>query len=143
GRGAAVAVGAAVCLLSADLWLPGAVRASGPGGALVVAGAILAVVLPLVYASVARPLCSAPMQWLGTRSFSLYLVHFPIVLACAYGFGRPGLPVLAATAIPASLLAAEAFHRVVERPCHRLARAATAQVAARRRPASVAEPLPA
>ena len=141
GRGAPLAVVAAACLLGADLWLPGAERAQGPSGALVVAGAGLAVVLPLVYASVARPLLTAPMQWLGSRSFSLYLVHFPIVLAYAYGLHHPHLPVLAAVAVPTSLLAAELFHRVVERPCHRLARAAGARAAARERRPRSAEPV--
>jgi peptidoglycan/LPS O-acetylase OafA/YrhL len=140
GRRAVPAVVGVACLLSADLWLPGAERAKGPSGALVVAGAGLAVLLPLVYASVARPLLTAPMQWLGARSFSLYLVHFPIVLAYAYGLGHPHLPVLAALAVPTSLLAAEAFHRAVERPCHRLARAAGARAAARERRVAPAEP---
>ena len=142
GRGAPLAVVAVACLLGADLWLPGALRAQGPSGALVVAGAGLAVLLPLVYASVARPLMTAPLQWLGARSFSLYLVHFPIVLAYAYGLDHPRLPVLAAVALPTSLLAAELFHRGVERPCHRLARAAGAQVAARERRLHGATPEP-
>jgi len=132
GRGAPLAVAAAVCLLTADQWLPEATQGDGPGGALVVAGAGLAVLCPLLFASVARPLQTRPMQWLGSRSFSLYLVHFPIVLAFAYGLQQPGLLVLAATALPASLLAAEVFHRLAERPCHRLARAAGTQLAARR-----------
>ncbi|MCW2982641.1 MAG: acyltransferase, partial [Conexibacter sp.] len=121
------AVALALCLVSADRWLPDSPAAA----TLVTAGAALAVLCPLLYASVARSLSTRPLQWLGSRSFSLYLVHFPIVLACAFGLDRPGLPLLAATAIPASLLAAELFHRAVERPCHRLAHAATAQIAAR------------
>jgi peptidoglycan/LPS O-acetylase OafA/YrhL len=139
GRRALPAVVLAACLLTADRWLP----ESSSRALLVTAGAALAVLVPLLYGSAERALCTAPMRWLGSRSFSLYLVHFPIVLALAFGLGRPGLVVLAATAIPASLLAAEAFHRTVERPSHRLARAATAQVAARRRLTAAAEPLPA
>ncbi|MCW2992943.1 MAG: acyltransferase [Conexibacter sp.] len=131
GRGAPVAVGLVLCLLSADLWLPEAVRGEGPGGALVVAGAGLAVLCPLVYASVARRLERRPVQWLGSRSFSLYLVHHPIVLAFAFGLHAPPFAVLAALAIPSSLLAAELFHRAAERPCHRLARAAARDVGSR------------
>ncbi|HEV7493742.1 acyltransferase [Baekduia sp.] len=131
GRGAVLAVGVSLCLLSADLWLPDAVRAMGPGGALVVAGAGLAVLCPLLYGSVARPLATRPVQWLGSRSFSLYLVHHPIVLAFAYGLHAPPFATLLALAVPASLIGAELFHRIVERPCHRLARAAGAQVAQR------------
>lgn len=131
GRGAGLAVGLTACLLSADLWLDRTVQGAGPAGALVLAGATLAVIVPLVYESVERALTTRPMAWLGSRSFSLYLVHLPIVVAFAYGLRLPSFGVLALTAVPAVLLAAEAFHRVVERPCHALARAATAQVAAR------------
>jgi peptidoglycan/LPS O-acetylase OafA/YrhL len=127
GRRALPAVVLAGCLLTADRWLP----ESPSHMLLVTAGAALAVLVPLVYGSVERILCTVWMQWLGSRSFSLYLVHFPIVLALAFGLGRPGLPALAVAAIPASLLAAELFHRIVERPCHRLARAAGVQMVGR------------
>jgi peptidoglycan/LPS O-acetylase OafA/YrhL len=144
GRGAGLAVVLAVCLLSADFWLPGATRASGPAGALVLAGAGLAVACPLLFGSVARALGTRPAQWLGSRSFSLYLVHHPIVLAVAFGLRAPGFWGVAAVAIPAALVAAELFHGAVERPCHALARAAAAAVAARRaRPGAVAAPQPA
>lgn len=127
GRGAVVAMLGAACLLTADRWLPETAPV-GAGAALVTAGAGLAVLCPLLYGSIDRALRARPAAWLGSRSFSLYLTHFPIVLALAFGLGRPGLPTLAATAIPLSLLAAELFHRAVERPCHRLARRATADV---------------
>jgi peptidoglycan/LPS O-acetylase OafA/YrhL len=135
-RRALPAVVLAGCLLTADRWLP----ESSSRTLLVTAGAALAVLVPLVYGSVERVLCTGPMQWLGSRSFSLYLVHFPIVLALAFGLGRPGLPLLAATAIPASMLAAELFYRFAERPCHRLARAAGQDVAARRQRTTGAAP---
>jgi peptidoglycan/LPS O-acetylase OafA/YrhL len=131
-RGGAVAVGLAACLLSADVWMAGAEPRTGLAGMLVLIGATFAVLAPLLYGSVAHALTTAPMRWLGARSFSLYLVHLPIVLAVAFALGRPGFGVLLAIAVPASLLAAEAFHRAVERPCHALARAATAQLASRR-----------
>lgn len=132
GRGVTRALVLVACLLTADRWLPSSTRVSGVGGLLVVVGAGLAVALPLAYASVERALCMAPMAWLGSRSFSLYLVHFPVLLAFTYGLGIPSLGVLLALAVPVSLLAAEVFHRAVERPCHALARAATAQLAVRR-----------
>ena len=131
GRGVTLGVAVAACLLSADLWLPGAVRATGPGGTLVLAGAALAVALPMLFARVERVLTRAPVLWLGSRSFSLYLMHLPVLLAFAYGLDGPGFGVLLATAVPASLLAAEVFHRAAERPCHALARAATAGLTAR------------
>ena len=60
-------------------------------------------------------------QWLGTRSFSLYLVHEPIVVSVALLLGASWTTIL--FAVPLSLVAAHVFHRVVEAPCHRVARA--------------------
>jgi peptidoglycan/LPS O-acetylase OafA/YrhL len=60
---------------------------------------------------------SRPLQWLGKRSFSLYLIHFPIVMAVAYSLGqysRFGILI----AVPVALAATEIFYRVVERPSH-------------------------
>lgn len=57
------------------------------------------------------------LQWLGKRSFSLYLIHFPIVMATAYALGqysRFGIFI----AVPLALAAAELFYRAVERPSH-------------------------
>jgi peptidoglycan/LPS O-acetylase OafA/YrhL len=63
---------------------------------------------------------SRPLQWLGRRSFSLYLIHFPIVMAIAYSLGENSRfgPLIA---VPVALAVAEVFYRVVERPSHRLA----------------------
>jgi peptidoglycan/LPS O-acetylase OafA/YrhL len=81
---------------------------------------------------------SPPLQWLGKRSFSLYLIHFPIVMAAAYSLGENsrfgGL-----IAVPVALAVAEIFYRVVERPSHRLSQHIKA--AHLRRPASAGEPV--
>jgi peptidoglycan/LPS O-acetylase OafA/YrhL len=62
------------------------------------------------------------VRWLGRRSFSLYLVHEPIVVTLAFlTHARLATPFFAALAIPVSLLAAELFYRTVEGPAHRLA----------------------
>jgi peptidoglycan/LPS O-acetylase OafA/YrhL len=67
---------------------------------------------------------SGSFQWLGKRSFSLYLVHEPIVVSVALLLGgRVAAPVILAIALPVSLAAAALFFRVVELPSHRLARA--------------------
>lgn len=87
-------------------------------------GACLALVLALHWEP-ARRLLGAPWaQWVGVRSFSLYLVHEP--LAVSSGALWPSLPVLVHLAIvlPVSLLVAHAFHRAVEGPAHRLSRSA-------------------
>lgn len=93
-------------------------------------GACLAVVLALHWEPVRRRLRAPWAQWVGTRSFSLYLVHEPLVVTSAALW--PGLPVLAhlAVVLPASLLVAAAFHRLVEAPSHRLARATARRAAA-------------
>lgn len=61
------------------------------------------------------------VQWLGTRSFSLYLVHEPIVVSVALSMRASDPFLVALSAVPLSLIAAEAFYRLVEKPSHRLA----------------------
>lgn len=61
------------------------------------------------------------VRWLGVRSFSLYLVHEPIVVSVVYSLHLTSAFQVALFAVPLSLLAAEAFFRVVEQPSHRLA----------------------
>lgn len=56
------------------------------------------------------------LQWLGTRSFSLYLVHEPIVVSIGFAFHITNPFLIAALAIPLSLVATEIFYRFVERP---------------------------
>ncbi len=67
---------------------------------------------------------SSLVHWFGIRSFSLYLVHEPIVVSVAYFLHATNPFYLALIAIPLSLLAAETFFRLVERPSHWLAGAA-------------------
>lgn len=62
-----------------------------------------------------------PLKWLGSRSFSLYLVHEPVVvsLATIFGTSNPGWVLL--IALPVALAVAEGFFRLVESGSHRLA----------------------
>jgi peptidoglycan/LPS O-acetylase OafA/YrhL len=86
-------------------------------------GAATAIFMALHCPPVRRALERRPTQWLGKRSFSLYLVHEPIVVSVALLLGgQPALWLTAALAVPASLLAAEIFYRLVERPAISLAR---------------------
>lgn len=71
------------------------------------------------------------VHWLGTRSFSLYLVHEPIVLSVVFSLQATNPFQVAACAVPASLVGAEIFFRLVERPSHRLAHLAGRVVADR------------
>lgn len=70
-----------------------------------------------------KQLQTKPVQWAGTRSFSIYLIHEPILVAAALLTRANGwLPWLfvAAAAIPVILLAAEGFYRTIEHPSMRL-----------------------
>lgn len=86
-------------------------------------GALL-LVLAFVDGPPARWATAVPaLRWLGRRSFSLYLVHAPVVISLAFLLGgHPDVLVLMAAALPASLLVAEGFGRLVEDPAHRLSR---------------------
>jgi peptidoglycan/LPS O-acetylase OafA/YrhL len=66
-------------------------------------------------------------QWLGKISFSLYLIHEPILVTLAYMAGPANRPWAAAAGFAISLLAAPLFFRWVERPSHNLAKAASAR----------------
>lgn len=84
-----------------------------------VLGATATVALALGSPRVERLLSARPACWLGEVSYSLYLVHLPVVLALSR-WGTPvGVTVLLSVSL--SLVAAAAFHRVVEKPSHRLA----------------------
>jgi peptidoglycan/LPS O-acetylase OafA/YrhL len=72
------------------------------------------------------------MQWLGSRSFSLYLVHLPIAASVAVGLGgRPPLPIALALTLILAVPATELFYRLVERPSHLVARRAGRALARR------------
>lgn len=62
-----------------------------------------------------------PMQWLGKRSFSLYLVHEPLVVSVAV-LSHGNVPVILLLAVPLSLAAAEVFYRCLETPFNRFAK---------------------
>lgn len=64
----------------------------------------------------------APVRWLGHRSYSLYAIHFPVLLLTWAAMSRWGLPhgpaavVMPAAGVPAALVAAHLVHVFVERP---------------------------
>jgi peptidoglycan/LPS O-acetylase OafA/YrhL len=117
---------ACVCALTADWWLPGDapegnVAMTGPAAVTVALGACLTVVAALTVGPFANFLCSRAIAWTGKRSYSLYLVHCPIVVALAFAAGgQMSLGYLLA-AVSLSLGAAAVFHRLVEAPAHRFA----------------------
>lgn len=97
-----------------------------------IAGAVAVVLLPLCWPRCASSLESPGVQWLGTRSFSLYLVHEPVIIAVALVVPVAwGVWPTFAIGLLVALGATDVFYRLVERPSISLARA----VGALRRPA--------
>lgn len=124
--------------------VPGADNASvSATRSLQVAGAVLLVVVAIHWPAGRAFLETRSVQWLGSRSFSLYLIHDPIVSTAAILLGgHAGPAAVLVFALPVSLVIAELFFRVVEKPSHRLARRLGSAVAAARPPArSVGEPV--
>jgi peptidoglycan/LPS O-acetylase OafA/YrhL len=97
-----------VALLPNALFLPSA------------AGAALLVLLALGWRPMERFLETRVVQWLGRISFSLYLVHVPIIVSSSTWLH--GLPWWAGPAlgIPLAFVVAVLFQRFVEGPAHRL-----------------------
>jgi peptidoglycan/LPS O-acetylase OafA/YrhL len=86
------------------------------------AAAALIVVVFLGCRSVAAFAGRRSIQWLGRISFSLYLVHEPIVVTADRLLpGANALEILV-IGLPVSLLVAAAFYRLVERPSLALSR---------------------
>ena len=84
-----------------------------------VLAAALLVALLATWRPVQRTTEGRIAQWLGSRSFTLYLVHEPVtvtvaLLLTARGYGSVGWVSL--LALPLSLLVTAGFYRLVERP---------------------------
>jgi peptidoglycan/LPS O-acetylase OafA/YrhL len=122
-------------LLLAARWLPVSHLQDGSAvteGALrlsVVLGAAGLLVVALAGRTARNFLEIRPLQWLGSRSFSLYLVHEPIVVTIAFAFGpRLALGWFLPMMVIVCLAAADAFYRAVEAPAIALARRCHAAV---------------
>jgi peptidoglycan/LPS O-acetylase OafA/YrhL len=119
-RGADALAVAALAGLGALAWQLAAWRAElYPWGfamtALLSAGAIAGAAQP--GSRSAQVLGVAPLRWLGLRSYSVYLWHWPVLVVSnrAFGAGVPE-PVLVLAQGGATLALAELSYRVVERP---------------------------
>lgn len=89
-------------------------------------GAVVVVFVCAHWRGVDRVLTRRPVLWLGTVSFSLYLVHEPIVIALAYVFPPEARYLGLLVGYIASFVAAWLFWLAVERPAHRLSRRVSA-----------------
>lgn len=92
-----------------------------------VAGAVGVVVVTVGGGWFRRLLMRPVPQFLGRTSFSLYLVHIPVITTLAWLLGDWNWPVLFPLGLTAALLAGWLFYRGVEKPLHRLARSANRQ----------------
>lgn len=135
-------VTAVVMVLLTARWLVDALPSAplvmeAAASAATITGAVAVVLLPLAWPRCASALESPGVQWLGTRSFSLYLVHEPVIIAVALVVPATwGVWPTFAIGLVVALGATAAFYRVVERPSISLAR----RVGALRRPAPAPAP---
>jgi peptidoglycan/LPS O-acetylase OafA/YrhL len=84
-----------------------------------------------VWSPLAKLLSASIFRWLGRVSFSLYLVHMPIIVLVDKLIGPGHTLEKVAIAAVIALIVAEVFCRYVEQPLHRLSRrlgAASAKV---------------
>ncbi|WP_290473335.1 acyltransferase [Leifsonia sp. 71-9] len=84
----------------------------------VLLGIMLLIVVATLWRPLSRVLTTRVLLFLGTISFSLYLVHRPLMIAVAYVMGIGPVPAL--VAIVLALAVATGFYYAAERPLHRL-----------------------
>jgi peptidoglycan/LPS O-acetylase OafA/YrhL len=132
--GVAVVAGSLLLLLAQ--WLLRPVVPSGSIASTLLAQLSVLGAAGLVFSAIGVPFVRSALearvsQWLGTVSFSLYLVHMPILATLTFVFGDDRWWLVALLTVPLALLAAWGFNRAVERPSHRLARRISGAVSSR------------
>ncbi|MGG7509333.1 acyltransferase family protein [Plantibacter sp. YIM 135249] len=139
-----VAIGSAGLLVASWIARP-LVDSGSPAGkalwGLSGAGAAGLILLAIGCATAARVLEWSVPRWLGKISFSLYLVHAPLLATLAFALGDERWWLVGVIGIPLSIIVAAGFYQIVERPSHRIARwlgaRATKQLDAVRQPKPV------
>ncbi|WP_100813327.1 acyltransferase family protein [Microbacterium lacus] len=97
-----------------------------------IVGAAMSVYIAAWSPSAARVLTLRPVRWLGLVSFSLYLVHEPIIVALAFvSHGQFPMWLIYSIGVTVSLAVAQLFYLVVEKPSHHLSRMIGGKKAAR------------
>lgn len=115
--------------LNAEWWFPAGVR----GSEIVVAVSATVVVLMFVgWAPAIAAGSTRVANWLGKISFSLYLVHLPVLFTVVIVLGEVSLPVALCLGFVLAVIVAEVFYKVVERPSHRISMRVGRRIGARR-----------
>ena len=113
GIAGAAAIAASALLISEAQPFPGVVAL------LPVSGTVLVILAGSHHTvGVGRLLSTAPMIWIGDRSYSWYLWHWPLIVFAALLY--PNRPWVLVVAAAASLLPSMASYRYVEQPLRRL-----------------------
>jgi peptidoglycan/LPS O-acetylase OafA/YrhL len=107
---------------------------------MVALGAVLVVLVACSNELAVRILTTRAVQWTGKISFSLYLVHEPILLTARHATPELSEWVSIAVGVPASLVAAVIFWHTIERPSHALAKYVQSRLRARTREHRLAPP---
>ena len=98
-------------------WAYGTVAFPGWAAAVpVVAAAMVLVAGPVVSGSPAWLLSTPPMRWLGTRSYSLYLWHWPVLVIAEAHLERSLTGPEKVAAVAAVVVLSEAGYRIIEHP---------------------------
>jgi peptidoglycan/LPS O-acetylase OafA/YrhL len=82
----------------------------------VLASALVLVAGPVVRGSPAWLLSTPPMRWLGTRSYSLYLWHWPVLVLAEAHLERSLTGPEKLAAVAAVVVLSEAGYRIIEHP---------------------------
>lgn len=84
-----------------------------------VVGAALIILMVISWRPYSKALESRPIDWLGRRSFTLYLIHDSILITIVLWLGgHPNPLLLVVLVLPTCLVAVALFYRVVEHPSH-------------------------
>jgi peptidoglycan/LPS O-acetylase OafA/YrhL len=133
-KGLALVSGSLLLLIA--YWLFGTSLPSGSVGSAVLSQLSVLGAAGLILSAIGVPVLrdvleSRTVQWFGRISFSLYLVHVPIIASLTFAIGEQKWWLVALIALPTVILVAWGFHRGIERPSQILARRVAGHVTTR------------
>ena len=106
-------------------------------------GAVVVIVAIVGSVRIQGWLANRPLLWVGRQSYSLYLVHLPVIMICVIAFQGQVQVLAVCMVVPVALLLAWAFHNWIETPSVAIAQRLTGYSArtARTRGTSSAGPV--